>query len=85
MKTPHAILIGLTVIAAALLFREPSVSPAHAYAEGDDVDGFLCGGELFDKCFILKGDFVTTIEFVGVEDPEGVPRWFTTKRAIWNQ
>ena len=30
MKTPHAILIGLALVAAALFFREPSVSPAHA-------------------------------------------------------
>ena len=34
MKTPHAILVGLALIAAALFFREPSVSPAEASVGG---------------------------------------------------
>ena len=55
MKTPHAILIGLTVIAAALFFREPSVSPAQAGVSGK-VHGFQCGGR---TCFILHGDSIT--------------------------
>ena len=41
MKTPHAILIGLALIAAALLFREPSIDPAHA-ALGLGGDGINC-------------------------------------------
>ncbi len=31
MKTPYAILIGLTLIAAAIFFREPLTKPAHAW------------------------------------------------------
>ena len=31
MKTPHAILIGLSLIAAAILFKDTAVKPAHAY------------------------------------------------------
>ena len=30
MKTPHAILIGLSLIAAAIFFEETAVKPAHA-------------------------------------------------------
>ena len=38
MKTPTAIVNGLPLIAAAILFREPSAKPAHAAFMG--VDGF---------------------------------------------
>ena len=31
MKTPHAILIGLSLIAAAVFFKDTGVKPAHAY------------------------------------------------------
>ena len=31
MKTPHAILIGLSLIAAAIFFTDTAVNPAHAY------------------------------------------------------
>ena len=30
MKTPTAIFLGLALIAAAIFFREPPISPAHA-------------------------------------------------------
>tara|TARA_A100001037_G_scaffold949_1_gene802 strand:- start:453 stop:689 length:237 start_codon:yes stop_codon:yes gene_type:complete len=62
MKTPHAILIGLVLIAAALFFREPSVSPAQAGITGD-VDGLECGGknDRFDTCFILHGNKITRV------------------------
>ena len=30
MKTPTAIFLGLALIATAIFFREPSISPAHA-------------------------------------------------------
>ena len=55
MKTPHAILIGLALIAAAIFFREPSVKPAHAALGG--VDGFVCDNSTF-TCAILDGDFI---------------------------
>ena len=56
MKTPHAILIGLALIVAALFFREPSVSPAQAGITGDR-NGFECPS--MDACFILHGDKIT--------------------------
>ena len=31
MKTPHAILIGLSLIAAAIYFKDTAVKPAHAF------------------------------------------------------
>ena len=31
MKTPNAILIGLSLIAAAIFFKDTAVKPAHAY------------------------------------------------------
>ena len=31
MKTPHTILIGLSLIAAAIFFKDTAVKPAHAY------------------------------------------------------
>ena len=31
MKTPHAILIGLSLIAAAIVFKVTAVKPAHAW------------------------------------------------------
>lgn len=58
MKTPHAILIGLALIAAALFFREPSVSTAQAGILGD-VDGFECS---VHGCAVLHGDKITFIE-----------------------
>ena len=60
MKTPHAILIGLTLIAAALFFREPSVPPAQAGLV-DGVGGFQCWAA---ACVILHGDQLTTVRAV---------------------
>ena len=34
MKTPHAILIGLSLIAAAIFFKDTAVKPAYAYGGG---------------------------------------------------
>ena len=39
MKTPHAILIGLSLIAAAIFFKDPAVKPAHAKVVLDGYDG----------------------------------------------
>ena len=41
MKTPHAILIGLSLIAAAIFSQDTGVRPAHAYgipASKEDVE-----------------------------------------------
>jgi hypothetical protein len=59
MKTPTAILIGLTLIAAAIFFREPSIKPTHAALGG--VGGFSCSGS--ETCAILEGD---TVHFVTI-------------------
>ena len=57
MKTPQAILIGLALIAVAILFREPSVKPANAAFGG--VDRYLCvSSGNSAECGILDGDFV---------------------------
>ena len=42
MKTPHAILIGLSLIAAAIFFKDTAVKPA--YASSGHL-GFSCTGE----------------------------------------
>ena len=54
MKTPHAILIGLALIAAALFFRVPSVLPAQAGIMGD-VHGFQRDKNVM-SCSFLHGD-----------------------------
>jgi len=51
LNTPTALFIGLTLIAAAIFFREPSVKAAHAASDG--VDGFQCTS---DGCYILDDD-----------------------------
>ena len=35
MKTPHAILIGLSLISAAIFFKDTAVKPAHAFGGPD--------------------------------------------------
>ena len=43
LKTPYAILIGLALIAAALLFGQPSIAPAQAGGvKVKYMDGFKC-------------------------------------------
>jgi hypothetical protein len=64
MKTPYAILIGLALIAAALFFREPSISPAQAGILGD-VDGFDCS---MHGCAVLHGDQITFVNSQTMED-----------------
>ena len=57
MKTPHAILIGLALIAAAIFFRQPAIAPAQAGLIGG-VDGFECANH---GCAVLHGDQITHI------------------------
>ena len=45
MKTPHAILIGLSLIAAAIFFKDTAVKPAHAIGGPSGVAGFDCMGK----------------------------------------
>ena len=62
MKTPYAILIGLALIAAAIFYREPSVSAAQAGGiKTKYMDGFKCvtSGETNTTCAILNGNQIT--------------------------
>jgi len=81
MKTPYAILIGLALIAAAIFYREPSVSAAQAGGiKVKYMDGFKCvarvpGGlvnvssgkyKLDAACFVLHGNRVTALRFSNI-------------------
>jgi hypothetical protein len=63
MKTPYAILIGLALIAAAIFYREPSVSAAQAGGiKTKYMDGFKCVATPkygAATCAILHGDQIT--------------------------
>ena len=58
MKTPTAIFLGLALIATAIFFREPSISPAHAARDKANMQCFQY------SCWVTKGNKVT---FVTVE------------------
>ena len=53
MKTPHAILIGLSLIAAAIYFKDTAVKPAYASGGPSGVAGFECFG---DYCYIVDNN-----------------------------
>ena len=61
MKTPHAILIGLSLIAAAIFFKDTAVNPAHA-SNGKDTNMACHFGEIAngneDRCWILQGSYM---------------------------
>ena len=70
MKTPYAIPIGLALIAAALLYRQPSIAPAQAGGvKVKYMGGFKCittGGAGFEWdgiCFVLHENKVTALKF----------------------
>ena len=73
MKTPHAILIGLTLIAAALFFREPSVAPAKAGIMGG-ADSISCVMNKREDlhCYILRGN---EVERYSAKDVSVVWEW----------
>ena len=63
MKTPHAILIGLSLIAAAIFFKDTAVKPAHAFG---GPDGFGCDRA---HCYVFEGDVVTRFHvFAGLKN-----------------
>jgi len=55
MKTPHAILIGLSLIAAAIFFKNVAVTPANANGQPKGHVHFSCAASTIKKvdCFIL--------------------------------
>ena len=76
MKTPHAVLIGLSLIAAAIYFKEPFVKPAHAFGGVDHI-----------TCYELRAcwafDGVKAYRFSitrGFNDPVNVFNWKTGTR-----
>ena len=54
MKTPYAILIGLSLIAAAIFFKDTAVKPAHAF---NGPNGFACYDTF--RCWVFEGDKAT--------------------------
>ena len=72
MKTPDAILISLSLIAAVIFFKDTMTPPAHAFG---GPDGFGCNRV---HCFVFKGD--TAIHFhpgYGANDPWLIFNWRT--------
>ena len=63
MNTPHAILIGLSLIAAAIFFKETAVKPAHAFG---GPDGFACWDSR--SCFVMEGNVVHEISIGAAYD-----------------
>ena len=60
MKTPHAILIGLSLIAAAIFFKDTAVKPAHAYsspATKSDVKNVI--NDCLHRARIRNGELTT--------------------------
>ena len=53
MKTPHAILIGLSLIAVAIFFKYTLTSPAHALMGPRGLAGFSCTG---GTCYIVDNN-----------------------------
>ena len=66
MKTPHAVLIGLSLIAAAIYFKEPFVEPAHAFGGPDHITCFDAS-DAQRGCYLFEGDtakyFVVPVGF----------------------
>ena len=73
MKTPHAILIGLSLIAAAIFFKDTMTPPAHAFG---GPDGFACGESY---CYVFQGDVATSFSIYGANDPWRTFNWRTGK------
>ena len=61
MKTPHAILIGLLLIATAIFFKDTAVKPAHA-SNGKDTNMVCYFGPVStgnqDRFWILQGSYM---------------------------
>ena len=53
MKTPHAILIGLSLIAAAIFFKDTMTSPAHALGGPRGGWGFSCTAQY---CYMVDNN-----------------------------
>ena len=80
MKTPHAILIGLLLIATAIFFKDTAVKPAHA-SNGKDTNMACHFGEIAngneDRCWILQGEYRYAFNRMTIttSDPSSYFRW----------
>ena len=63
MKTPHAILIGLSLMATAILFKDTMTPPAHAFGGSD---GITCYS--VSSCWLIDGDKATRFSILGGSD-----------------
>ena len=70
MKTPHAILIGLSLIAAAIFFKDIMTSPAHALGGPRGFGSFSCS---HGYCFVLDGN--VKIYAMIAEGQGGAGKW----------
>ena len=65
MKTPHAILIGLSLIAAAIFFKDMPIRSAHALSLGDrNLECVKYGSSAFGNaaCYFFTGNRL--VEFI---------------------
>ena len=76
MKTPHAILIGLSLIAAAIFFKNVAVTPANADGQPKGHVHFSCAASTIKKvdCFYLDRNLSIYRIKTGRQDDEG-PSW----------
>ena len=80
MKTPHAILIGLSFIAAATFFKDMVVNPAYA-SNGKNTNMTCHFGEITtaneDRCWIRQGEYLYVFNrmMTTASDPKGHFGW----------
>ena len=81
MKTPYAILIGLSLIAAAIFFKDTVVKPAHAIGKPNQIVGFSCtntvnrtNGKTYEFCYMVDHDHKVYIWYEGKWIPRPI-KW----------
>ena len=76
MKTPHAILIGLSLIAAAIYFKDTAIKPANAFGGPDHI---AC---MSGTCLLFEGDTATLFSPIGggVNHSWSTVNWRTGER-----
>ena len=78
MKTPHAILIGLSLIAAAIFFKDTMTPPAHArWTPGTTSPALSCPN--WKRFFVLGKK---TIARIKVNDYEKVDEGYKRNAAL---
>ena len=67
MKTPHAILIGLSLIAAAIFFKDTMTPPAHARWTPETTSPALSCPTNF-WCYVLNSSGISRVKVKEFED-----------------